>query len=49
MLDKKVKGNNRGEEGTTPVTTACPEAGKEDVSKNKKKILNMFFCHSSRI
>ena len=23
------KGKNRGGEGTTPVTTACPEAGKE--------------------
>ena len=24
----KIEGKNRGEEGTTPVTTACPEAGK---------------------
>ena len=24
----KIKGKNRGGEGTTPVTTACPEAGK---------------------
>ena len=24
----KVEGKNRGEEGTTPMTTACPEAGK---------------------
>ena len=24
----KIEGKNRGEEGTTPVTTACPEAEK---------------------
>ena len=24
----KIEGKNRGEEGTAPVTTACPEAGK---------------------
>ena len=24
----KIEGKNRGEEGTTPVTTACLEAGK---------------------
>ena len=24
----KIEGKNRGEKGTTPVTTACPEAGK---------------------
>ena len=24
----KIEGKNRGGEGTTPVTTACPEAGK---------------------
>ena len=23
-----IEGKNRGKEGTTPVTTACPEAGK---------------------
>ena len=23
-----IEGKHRGEEGTTPVTTACPEAGK---------------------
>ena len=28
MRDKKIEGKNRGEEGTTPVTTPCPEAGK---------------------
>ena len=28
MRDKKIEGKNREEEGTTPVTTACPEAGK---------------------
>ena len=25
---KKIEGKSRGGEGTTPVTTACPEAGK---------------------
>ena len=30
-----IEGKNRGEEGTTPVTTACPEAGKADVCENK--------------
>ena len=28
MRDKNIEGKNRGGEGTTPVTTACPEAGK---------------------
>ena len=28
MRDKKIEGKKRGEEGTTPVTTACPEAAK---------------------
>ena len=37
----KIEGNNRGEEGTTPVTTACPEAGKEDVCKHKYILPNM--------
>ena len=29
----KNEGKNRGEEGTTPVTTACPEAGKSKCEK----------------
>ena len=33
----KTEGKNRGEEGTTPVTTACPEAGKYKCAKKKKK------------
>ena len=28
MRDKKIEGKNRGGEGKTPVTTACPEAKK---------------------
>ena len=28
MRDQKNEGKNRGEKGTTPVTTAHPEAGK---------------------
>ena len=27
LRDEKNEGKNRGEEGSTPVTTACPEAG----------------------
>ena len=40
MGDKKIQGKNRGEEGTTPVTTAYPEAEKYlvDVCEKKKKI-----------
>ena len=37
MRVKKNEGKNRGGEGTTPVTTACPEAGKEKREKKKKK------------
>ena len=40
----KIEGKNRGGKGTTPVTTACPEAGKckceEKKKEKKKKILN---------
>ena len=32
-----INGKNRGGEGTTPVTTACPEAESESVKKTKKK------------
>ena len=32
----KIEAKNRGEEGTTPVTTACPEAGKYMCEKKKK-------------
>ena len=31
VRDKNNEGKNRGEEGTTPVTPACPEAGKFEV------------------
>ena len=35
----KTEGKNRGEEGTTPVTTACPEAGnKRNVKKKKSAV-----------
>ena len=37
MRDKN-RGKNRGEEGTTPVTTTCPEAGKWKCEKKKKKM-----------
>ena len=30
----KIEGKNRGEEGTTPVTTARPEAGKYKCAEN---------------
>ena len=33
----KVGGENRGGERTTPVTTACPEAGKEKCVEQKEK------------
>ena len=33
----KIEGKNRGGEGTTPVTTACPEAGKLKCENNKNK------------
>ena len=33
----KVEGKNRGGEGMTPVTTACPEAGKWKCAEEKKK------------
>ena len=29
----KIKGKSRGGEGTTPITTACPEAGKKMCGK----------------
>ena len=32
---QKNESKNRGEEGTTPVTTACPEAEKKCVEKKK--------------
>ena len=45
MRDKKIKGKNRGGEGTTPVTTACPEAGKKKCEeKKKKKKINAYVC-----
>ena len=28
MRDGKIEGKNQGGQGTTPVTTACPKAGK---------------------
>ena len=37
LCAKKNEGKNRGGEGTTPVTTACPEAGKEKCAKKRKK------------
>ena len=38
MRDIKIEGKNRGGEGMTPVTTACPEAGKsKSVLKKKQK------------
>ena len=37
---QKIEGKNRGGEGTTPVTTACPEAGKYMCVKKKKKIVS---------
>ena len=37
MRYKNIEGKNRGEEGTTPVTTACQEAGKYKCAKKKKK------------
>ena len=40
----KMEAENRGEEGTTPVTTACPEAEKEKCEKKK----NACFFHSSQ-
>ena len=33
----EIEGKNQGEEGTTPVTTACPEAGKYKCVKKKEK------------
>ena len=33
----KIREKNRGGEGTTPVTTACPEAGKWMCAKKEKK------------
>ena len=33
----KIEGKNRGEEGTTPVTTACPEARKKNRAEKKIK------------
>ena len=32
------EGKNRGGEGTTPVTTACPEAGKKKYAKKKENL-----------
>ena len=40
MRDKQIKARTRGEEGTTLVTTACPEAGKyvrRSVWKKKRR------------
>ena len=34
---RKIEGKNRGGAGTTPVTTACPEAGKSMCVKQKNK------------
>ena len=34
---RDIEGKNRGGEGTTPVTTACPETGKLKGKKKKKK------------
>ena len=33
----KIEGKNRGKEGTTPVTTACPEAGKYKCEEKKQQ------------
>ena len=33
----KIEGKNRGEEGTTPMTTAYPEAGKSKCEKKRRK------------
>ena len=33
----KIEGKNRGEEGTTPETTACPEPGKMSVKKENRR------------
>ena len=38
MRDKN-EGKNRGGEGTTPVTTACPEAGKYKCEKKQPRCL----------
>ena len=35
----KNEGNKRGEEGTTPVTTACPEAERKMCAKKTKKYM----------
>ena len=35
-MREKVKGKNRGEKGTTPVTTDCADAGKLKFAKKKK-------------
>ena len=36
LVTVEIEGKNREEEGTTPVTTACPEVGKQMCVKNKK-------------
>ena len=36
----KTEGENRGKEGTTPVTTACPEAGKQKCETKKRNIVH---------
>ena len=43
MGDTKNEGKNRGGKGTTPVTTACPEAG-EKCAKKKKKSKGYGLC-----
>ena len=34
----KIEGKNRGGEGSTPVTTACPEGGKYKCAKKRKTV-----------
>ena len=42
-LRDKFEGTYPGEEGTTPVTTACPEAGnkKGEINKEKNVLLQL--------
>ena len=49
-LRNKIEGKNRGGEGTTPVTTACPEeAGKWKCEEKKKKkmFIYYYYCYST--
>ena len=38
----RIEGKNRGGEGTTPVTTACPEAGKYKCEEKKNLVCSAF-------